>query len=162
MRNNFLAQQSNDISSTKDYTNAMNTFFNQNTPLSIIPTHLGIIKKDKGNLKNKCITFEFPKNCRNNLPESISVPYVKSPNDKIVFNSAKSFSAKPKKYFSDVQKSTKMKIIELNSNLKQRNNTTKQNKKYIYNSINQSLGEEKITPRVSSTQNNNNSISKKN
>ena len=40
MKNISLAQHSNDISSTKDYSNVMNTFINQNTPSSIIPNHL--------------------------------------------------------------------------------------------------------------------------
>ena len=44
MKNNSLAQQSNDISSTKEYSNAMNTFFNQNTSSSKFPTK---IKKSK-------------------------------------------------------------------------------------------------------------------
>ena len=158
MKNIYSAQHSNDVSSTKEYSNAMNTYFNQNNPSSIFPMNLTKIKKDK-NYHQEIIqkNSDFQNNIQNYESESVSICN-KSPNKKIVFNSAKSFSEKPKKYFSDFQKNPKMKIIELNSNSK---NTQICKGKYIYNSVNPTFNETKITPRVINTQNNNSS-SKKN
>ena len=158
MKNISSAQHSNDVSSTKEYSNAMNTYFNQNNPSSIFPMNLTKIKKVK-NYHQEIIqkNSDFQNNIQNYESESVSICN-KSPNKKIVFNSAKSFSEKPKKYFSDFQKNPKMKIIELNSNSK---NTQICKGKYIYNSVNPTFNETKITPRVINTQNNNSS-SKKN
>ena len=158
MKNISSAQHSNDVSSTKEYSNAMNTYFNQNNPSSIFPMNLTKIKKDK-NYHQEIIqkNSDFQNNIQNYESESVSICN-KSPNKKIVFNSAKSFSEKPKKYFSDFQKNPKMKIIELNSNSK---NTQICKGKYIYNSVNPTFNETKTTPRVINTQNNNSS-SKKN
>ena len=158
MKNISSAQHSNDVSSTKEYSNAMNTYFNQNNPSSIFPMNLTKIKKDK-NYHQEIIqkNSDFQNNIQNYESESVSICN-KSPNKKIVFNSAKSFSEKPKKYFSDFQKNPKMKIIELNSNSK---NTQICKGKYIYNSVNPTFNEAKTTPRVINTQNNNSS-SKKN
>ena len=158
MKNISLAHLSNDISSTKEYSNAMNTYFNQNTPSSINLNHLS--KINKLNKKKNCEDLSKTKiNFRNNPPKSIS-GYKKSPNKKIKFNSVKSFSSKPTKYFSEFQKKTKMKIIELNSNSNtNRNNTYKD--KYIYNSLNPTLYDGKMTPRIINTQSNNNTSIKK-
>ena len=157
MKNNSLAQHSNDISSTKEYSNQINTFINQNMPSSIFPSHLNKIKIKKNlssneysNLSNE--NNDLFKKIYNNNSNSVS-SNSKPAQNKIIFNSAKSFSAKPTKYFSDSQKNTKMKIIELNSN--SNSNSCKEN------NINNSFHPSKITPIVSNTQRNNNSSKKR-
>ena len=158
MKNNSLAQQSNDVSSTKEYSNAMNTYFNQNTPSSKFPTKIKKEKNINKNLVQENIDYQ-KNNFKDNIPQTNS-KFSKSPNNKIIFNTVKCFSAKPTKYFSDFQKSTKMRIIELNSNSKS-NSSHNHKGKYIYDSLNPSLYEPKITPRVINTQNNTNSSSKR-
>ena len=155
-KNISLIRHSNDISSTKEYSN---TFYNSNTPSSNFPNNITKIKKEKNKNRDEIQeNVEFQKKVfQDNAPQSIS-DYSKQKKNKIIFNSAKSFSSKPKKYFSDYQKSTKMKIIELNSNSNSKSN--KERSKYIYNSFHPSIYEPKITPRVN-TLNNYNSSSKK-
>ena len=155
-RNISLIQHSNDISSTKEYSN---TFYNPNTPSSNFPNNIAKIKKEKNNNRDEILeNIDFQKrNLKDNPPQSIS-DNSKHINNKIIFNSAKSFSSKPKKYFSDNQKSTKMRIIDLNSNSNSKSN--KERKKYVYNSLHPSICEPKITPRVN-TQDSYNSSSKK-
>ena len=64
-------------------------------------------KINKLNKKKNCEDLSKTKiNFRNNPPKSIS-GYKKSPNKKIKFNSVKSFSSKPTKYFSEFQKKSK-------------------------------------------------------
>ena len=159
MKNVSLAQQSNDVSSTKEYSNAMNTYINQYTPSGVFPTYSTKIQKERK--INKDIihkNLDFQNNIQDLESESIS-GYPKFSNKKIVFNSAKSFSSKPRKYFSNFQKSTKMKIIELNSNSK---NTQSCKEKYLYNSLHHTLCESKITPRVINTQKNDNFSNRRN
>ena len=143
-----LAQPSNDLSSTKEYSNAMNTFIiqNQNTPSSTNLSKIKIKKIDSNNdlpLDNN----DFQKN--NNNSNSVS-SNSKSLNKKIIINSAKSFSAKPTKYYSDFQKGRKMKLIDLNSNSKSISCKD--------NLINNSLGPSKISPKVSNNQSKFNNI----
>ena len=143
-----LAQPSNDLSSTKEYSNAMNTFINQNqnTPSSTNLSKIKI-KKIDSNHDLPIDNNDFQKN--NNNSNSVSANS-KSLNKKIIINSAKSFSAKPTKYYSDFQKGKKMKLIDLNSNSK--SISCKDN--YINNSLRPS----KISPKVSNTQSKINNI----
>ena len=159
MKNVSLVQQSNDISSTKEYSNAMNTYINQNTPSTVFPTHSTKIQKERKISKDIIHNnLDFQNNIQDFESESIS-GYEKFSNERIAFNSAKSFPSKPRKFFSDFQKSTKMKIIELNSNSK---NAQSYKEKNIYNTLHHEICESKMSPRVINTQKNNNSSNRKN
>ena len=136
----------------------MNTFFNQNTSSSKFPTKIKKSKKINSILDQESLDYQ-KNNFQDNIPQT-NTRLGKSPKNKIIFNTVKCFSAKPTKYFSDFQKSSKMRIIELNSNSNSNNNLNHK-EKYIFNSIYPSLYEPKITPRVVNTQNNTNSSCKR-